>query len=75
MNVKFKQDYQGRETNMVQYRKGDKADFPNAQALALIRLGVASEVWTEIGKQFDPPTVEKVIHDEIKPKNKKVVKE
>jgi hypothetical protein len=49
MKIKFSQDYVGRETAMRQYRKGDTGDLPTAQALDLIRMGVAKEEST-----FDP---------------------
>lgn len=54
MILKFTQDYQGRETAMKKYRKGQQADIPTAQALELVKLGVATEMWTGIGKMFDP---------------------
>jgi len=53
MKLKFTQDYSGRETAMKEYRKGDEADISNAQALALIKLGVAKEVWASIGAMYD----------------------
>ena len=56
MNLKFTKDYIGRETAMKQYRAGETEDISNAQALELIKLGVAKETWAEIGKMFDPPT-------------------
>ena len=55
MIVKFKQDYTGRETAMKEYKAGAQADLPTAQALELVRLGVAREMWAEIGKMYDPP--------------------
>jgi hypothetical protein len=44
MKIQFISDYIGRETAMKQYRKGDVDVFPVAQALELIRLGVADEI-------------------------------
>lgn len=54
MKIKFTHDFVGRETAMKQYKAGDEADISNAQALELIKLGVAKEPWAEIGKMFDP---------------------
>ena len=53
MILKFTKDYIGRETAMKQYRAGETEDISNAQALELIKLGVAKETWAEIGKMFD----------------------
>ena len=55
MNLKFIKDYTGRETAMQTYKAGQQAEIPNAQALELIRLGVAQDTWTAIGKMYDPP--------------------
>ena len=55
MKLKFTKDYTGRETAMKEYKAGAQADIPNAQALELIRLGVAREVWASIGAMYDPP--------------------
>lgn len=44
MKIKFLIDYIGRETAMKEYPKDFEADIPDAQALELIRLGVAEEV-------------------------------
>ena len=54
MKIKFKQDYTGRETAMKEYKAGEQADLPTAQALELVRLNVAREMWVEIGKLYDP---------------------
>jgi len=43
MKIKFLVDCIGRETAMVEYKAGDIADFPTAQALELIRIGHAEE--------------------------------
>jgi len=56
MRIKFTSDYIGRETAMKQYHAGDSAEFGNAQALELIKLGVAKEEWKMIGELYDPPS-------------------
>jgi hypothetical protein len=58
MIVKFTKDYTGRETAMTAYKAGTQADLPTAQALELVKLGVAREMWAEIGRMYDPPKVE-----------------
>jgi hypothetical protein len=58
MIVKFTKDYTGRETAMTAYKAGTQADLPTAQALELVRLGVAREMWAEIGRMYDPPKAE-----------------
>jgi hypothetical protein len=60
MILKFTQDYSGRETAMHEYKSGEQADIPNAQALALVRLGVAREMWASVGAMYDPPKVEPI---------------
>jgi hypothetical protein len=55
MKLKFLKDYTGRETAMQSYKAGQQAEIPNAQALELIRLGVAVDTWAAIGKMYDPP--------------------
>jgi hypothetical protein len=55
MILKFTKDYIGRETAMQAYTAGQQVEIPNAQALELIRLGVAKDVWAEVGKMYDPP--------------------
>lgn len=57
MILKFTKDYVGRETAMQEYKAGQQAEIPNAQALELIRLGVAKDMWTEIGKLYDPKPI------------------
>jgi hypothetical protein len=57
MKLKFIQDYSGRETAMKEYKANEQADIPNAQALELIRLGVAKEVWASIGAMYDPKPI------------------
>jgi hypothetical protein len=54
MKLKFTQDYSGRETAMKEYKAGEQADIPNAQALELVKMGVAREVWASIGAMYDP---------------------
>ena len=44
MMIEFLQDYQGRETAMKQYYKGDRTIIPFAQAQELIGFGIAKEV-------------------------------
>ena len=56
MKLKFLTDHTGRETAMKEYKAGAVAEIPTAQALELIRLGVAAEV-TE---QPEKPTKGKV---------------
>jgi hypothetical protein len=61
MRLKFTKDYIGRETAMKEYKAGDSADIPNAQALELVRLGVAREVWATVGAMFEAkPKAEEV---------------
>lgn len=43
MKIKFLVDCIGRETAMKQYGSGEIADFPTAQALELIKIGMAEE--------------------------------
>ena len=57
MNIKFLKDYAGRETAMKEYKAGTTAEFPTAQALELVRMGVAKEPWAEIGKAYDPKPI------------------
>lgn len=47
MKVIFLQDYTGRETGMLERKKGESLDISIAQALELIRLGVVEEVIEE----------------------------
>ena len=80
MIVKFTKDYTGRETAMQEYKAGEQADLPTAQALALVNLGVARELWSEIGKMYDPPkmaepTTNEVKADETSPKFAEVLVE
>lgn len=44
MKIIFLTDYIGRETAMKQYEKDDVDELSPAQALELIRLGIAEEV-------------------------------
>lgn len=67
MIIKFKRDYIGRETAMQEYKAGEQADLPNAQAMELVRMDVASEVWAEVGKLYDLTPTE----DEVKPVKRK----
>jgi len=48
MKIKFLFGYSGRETAMRTYDVDDIADLPQAQAMELVRLGVAEEVEEEI---------------------------
>jgi len=57
MKIMFIEDYKGRETAMRQYRADDIEFISKAQALALIKLGVAVE---EIPKK----TVKKAVKDD-----------
>lgn len=66
MILKFTRDYIGRETAMQQYKAGDSADFPNSQALELVRLGVAREIWASIGALYDPPKAQEPASVEVK---------
>jgi hypothetical protein len=53
MKLYFKKDYRGRETAMREYIAGQTDDFGVAQALELIKLGVAEEV-----EETAPPVAE-----------------
>ena len=47
MILKFLIDCANRETAMLEYKAGDIADISTAQALELVRTGVAEEVTKE----------------------------
>lgn len=51
MKLYFKKDYCGRETAMKEYVTGQTDDFGVAQALELIKLGVAEEVETVLSNE------------------------
>ena len=51
MKIKFLTDYAGRETAMREHVRGAVVDTPTAQALELIRLGVAIEYTAPKGKE------------------------
>ncbi|MCR4308374.1 MAG: hypothetical protein NUV80_07535 [Candidatus Berkelbacteria bacterium] len=80
MKIKFLVDYIGRETAMKQYDKGDVDELSPAQALELIRLGVAEEVIERVfvpnnigpRSKFDPLPEKKIeeLISKIKPKAK-----
>ena len=54
MLIEFTQDYCGRETAMLEYKKGEQIAAPFAQAVELVNLGIAKEVVIE-----DAPPVKK----------------
>ena len=56
MKIKFLYGYSGRETSMKTYDVDDVADLPQAQAMELVRLGVAEEV-EESANPLPPLTV------------------
>lgn len=58
MNIKFLQDYSGRETAMKEYKKGDTALLDFHSAAELVRLGIAVPVEFE-----QPRKKEKVKHE------------
>jgi hypothetical protein len=65
MIIKFTKDYTGRETAMKPYKAGTQADLPTAQALELVKLGVAREMWAEIGRMYDPKPVTPAITEAL----------
>lgn len=62
MNIKFLQDYSGRETAMVQFHEGDIVDMSFPQASELVRLGVAEAV-EDFEDKPAPVKIKKVKHD------------
>ena len=69
MKLKFLIDYVGRETAMAEYKAGDVDDIPQAQAMELVRLGVAEEIeLIEAAAHADPAPV--FIEAQKKPRRK-----
>lgn len=69
MKIKFTQDYQGRETQGMPKEAGDQLDCGVAEALELIRLGVAEEVDVATAPFGDESASEKPA--KAKPKRKR----